>query len=186
MAASDRWVAFGRIGRPHGLRGECRFFPFRKESPLLDDLSAFADVRLIHPETGERRTRLVALRGASAEFRIATIEGITSRDAVESWTHAVVEVPAHVFPPAEDDEFYAWQLRGLTLVLESGEKVGEVLDLTNFGGGDLLAVRYRGREEFVPFAEPWIGAIDRDARTCVLRPEGLLDDDETPPPRSRG
>jgi 16S rRNA processing protein RimM len=186
MPNDARFVPFGRVGRPHGLRGECRLFLFHPASPLTPALANTAGLRLVAPGRDPVPCRVTSVRGSAAEFAIVQFDTILSRDAIAEWTHAILEVPSHVFPPLDDGEFYAWQLAGLTLVDEDGEPVGEVIEWADFGGGDLLAIRYRGREEFVPFAEPWIGDVDLERRTIVFRPLDLFDDEERQPKGQRG
>lgn len=172
MPDSDR-VELGRVGRAHGIRGEVRFFAHNRESDVWQRLDA-VELRL-----GDRvlETRVTNAR-VTPKCWLLTFADLNDRSAVEAWTHATVHVPAALFPPLTDDEYYAWQLEGLALVDHAGRRRGHVTELTDFGAGDLLRVRLDGRDEFVPLADPWVLSIDLDEGLVHVDLRGLFDDGE--------
>lgn len=169
MPESPPWVAFAKLGRPNGLRGECRFFPFNTRS---DAITAPREVEL-RGEAGTVRTRVAAFR-TSGGVLVATIDAINTRELAEKWTGAEVFVAPDVFAPLADGEYYSWELEGMKAVGADGQVLGTVRGLENYGAGDLLLVRIAGREVLLPFAEPWVGAIDREAKTVVIAPDDFL------------
>lgn len=166
----DGWVVFGKLGRPHGLRGELRLFLLHPESPHLELLD---QVRL---ELGELtlETRIEGLRSGtkSALVRLAKVHG---REDAERWVHAKVLVPVEMFPPAEEGEFYGWELEGLDVVDSKGVRRGRVLALRDFGAGDLLEIRVRGRDVYVPFAEPYVLEVDVEKGRVVAEIDEWLE-----------
>jgi 16S rRNA processing protein RimM len=82
--------------------------------------------------------------------------------------------------PADPEEFYDHQLRGLAVVTADGAEVGTVDDVVHLPAQDLLAVkRPDGREVLVPFVSAIVPEIDVAARRVVIAPPpGLLDLDE--------
>ena len=166
--ADDAWIVWAKLGRPHGLKGELRILLNNPDSEHLGEVS---EVRIV---SGERTvaTRLVALRGADGA-RIARFDGVGDRDAAEALKGAEVLVPRDIFPPLDEGEFYAFELEGLSAVDADGRRVGTVETLTSFGAGEILVVRTGADVEFLPFAEPWVGAIDLDAGTVVVDLDGF-------------
>lgn len=174
MSAPGR-VVFGRIGRAQGLGGEVRLFPGNPDSDLL---RRFANVAVtVQLEDRTLETRVVQCRPGKDRAWNLKLAGIPDRTAAESWTHADLLVDPSLFGSADEGEFFAWQLEGLKMMTAAGETVGTVQGLDNFGAGDLLRVRYRGRDEFVPFAAPWVGDIDLEARTVIVALDDLFGDD---------
>jgi ribosomal 30S subunit maturation factor RimM len=49
-----------------------------------------------------------------------------------------------------------------------------VQNLVDFGAGDLLEIRVKGQNVFVPFAAPYIGAIDLQAGTVEVEANDFL------------
>ena len=163
----DAWVEWARCGRAHGLRGEVRVFVHNPDSDVIDQVE---EVRLVRPDGEERAAKLREFR-ASGKFYIARFDFCRSRTDAEALCHTTLHVPASLFPPLDDDEWYAYELEGLELVdRDSGKVIGQVETLTDFGAGDVLQVRIRGQRYYLPFAEPYVGEVDLEAGTVVVAP----------------
>ncbi|MFT4703084.1 MAG: 16S rRNA processing protein RimM [Bradymonadia bacterium] len=171
MIEAIPWVRFGKLGRAHGLRGEVRFFPSNEGSGNVGRLK---DVRLVL-EDRVKILRVARVRGAVGK-RVLTIEGWGRREDADPWVHASLEVPRNWLPESDEaGAFYGYQLEGLAVIDASGATVGKVIGLLDFGAGDLLEVRVRGKDVLLPFAEPHVGAIDLEAGTLVADLTDWLD-----------
>ena len=61
---------------------------------------------------------------------------------------------ARLLPGAGEEEFYLADLIGLAARTEAGEAFGKVVDVLNFGGGDILEISRAGGETLLlPFRE---------------------------------
>lgn len=162
-------VEYGKVGRPHGLRGELRFFPHNPESPILKKIRKGLLV------LGDKNlpVNIAAVRGSDDAFVIRFVE-ITSREDAALWTHGLLMVESSVFPEIdEEDTYYYWQLEGLEARTDDGERVGTVRFVQNYGAGDLLIIRGARGDMDIPFMEPWVGDIDLDAGVIVVNPHWL-------------
>jgi 16S rRNA processing protein RimM len=169
--ADDGWIEVGTIGRPHGVRGEVNVRLHQAASPAL---LALRDARL-KLGGSTRPCSLDAFR-AVGDRAVVRFSGVADRDAAAALTHAALLAPVSLFPPLEeDDAYYAFELEGMTAVDEETQPVGRVRTLTSFGAGDILVVALErtGEELLLPFAEPYVGKVDRAARTVVVRPLDL-------------
>ena len=165
--ADEGWVEWARCGRAHGLRGEVRLFPHNPDSDVLRRIDV---VRIVDEGGTARSARLTAVR-PSNKFLIARFDCARDRTAAEALCRSTVEIPASLFPALDDDEWYAYQLEGLKLVDRgTGDVIGTVETLADFGAGDVLQVRIRGQRHYLPFAEPYVGEVDLDAGTVVVAP----------------
>jgi len=54
-------------------------------------------------------------------------------------------------PSDDEDEYHVLQLIGCQAVLENGEIFGEVSDVINLPGQDLLAIKTSNGEQLIPF-----------------------------------
>lgn len=166
----DVWVPFGRVGRPHGVRGEMRLFPFHAASPLLQRKAPWG-VRLeLEGRTLDARVLKVRQRPRDV---LLTLEGVGALEQAALWTGATLAVLSSLFPAVEEpDEWYAWQLEGLRAVSPEGEEVGLVRAVVDHGAGDLVVVKLapsKGSGEVVlPFAEPWVGEVRLQEGTLVV------------------
>lgn len=142
----------------------------------------FDDLRLFEPG----RRVIVALGGRQMETSVEEIrfqhgrhvlklERIDSIDEAAQWVGGEVRIPDSDLPPAEPGHYYDFELKGCE-VYESGDLVGTVVEVLDYGGTTLLAVNRRGSEALIPFAREIVKRIDTTARRIeVDLPEGLLD-----------
>lgn len=162
----EEWIEWATTGRPHGVHGEIRLFLHNPDSELLDEVSS---VRLVGPDGRVLVTTLTSLR-PGPKSAIARFAGVAGREAADSWKNAAVEVPASLFPELSDEEWYAFELEGLSVFRPDGSPWGVVESLTEYGAGDILVIRRGGDVEFLPFAEPYVVEVDLDARTITVDP----------------
>jgi 16S rRNA processing protein RimM len=169
-------VVVGRIGKPHGLRGEVT-----------------VEVRTDEPER-----RFVAGTSLTVEPPSGSVSGLTSL-AIESlrWHQTTLLVKfaeltdrtsaegargtlllAHLDAaeaPEDPEEFYDHQLVGLRVVDTDGAVIGEVTGVVH-GAQDLLEVRaVDGRPTLVPFVAALVPEVDVAAgRVVVADRPGLV------------
>ena len=179
-------VVVGRVGRPHGIRGEVTI-EVRTDEP--DRRFADGVVLRAEPPRGSA-SPLRALTVAGTRWHrstlLASFDEVPDRDAAESvrgiLLFAAID-PAE--EPDDPDEFYAHQLVGLTAYDEEGAVLGEVSALVRGGAQDLLTVRTPdGREALVPFVKALVPEVDLTERRVVVadRP-GLVSPLEEEPDR---
>lgn len=176
-------VVVGRIGKPHGIRGELTV-EVRTDAPdirFAPGSVLATDPARVGPITVE------AVRWHSGRL-LLRVEGVADRTAAEALRGVVVssDVPDDEVPD-DPEEFFDHQLRGLQVVTVDGDVLGTVDDVVHLPSQDLLAVaRPGGRELLVPFVAEIVPEIDVDAgRVVVALPPGLLDldlPDEKPAP----
>jgi 16S rRNA processing protein RimM len=179
-------VVVGRIGRPHGIRGEVTV-EVRTDSP--DDRFAPGSVLVTEPARLGPLT-VAAVRWHSGRL-LLLVEGLHDRNGAEALRGAVLSAEVDDADAPEDpEEFFDHQLRGLSVVTVAGAVIGTVDDVIHLPSQDLLSVRREdGREVLVPFVAEIVPEIDVDARRVVVDlPPGLLElddpDDDAPPPAS--
>jgi len=163
-------VCLGQIGAAHGLRGEVRLRSF------TSDPASIADYGPLETEDG-RPIEIEKLRPAKDHF-VARLAGIRDRDAASALTNVKLYVPRERLPEiAGTDEFYHADLIGLAVVGRSGEKLGTVVAVHNFGAGDLIEIRSgaANKTEMLAFDAANVPAVDLAAGHIVIDPpEGLF------------
>jgi 16S rRNA processing protein RimM len=171
-------VIVGRIGRPHGIRGEVVIGVRTDEPDLRFAVGAtlgFAPTPDVD-SPAESTLRVVSARWHSGQLLVA-FAGITDRTAAGELTGSWLSVDAGQLPaPPGPDEFRDHELVGLSVRTRAGEAVGVVTDVLHYGQ-DLLVVRRAGHEEtLVPFVKAIVPEVDVAAGLLVIDPPpGLLD-----------
>ncbi|MEY3697251.1 MAG: hypothetical protein RJA41_901 [Actinomycetota bacterium] len=164
-------VIVGRLGRPHGIRGEVTV-EIRTDEPDL----RFAPGSSVFLSSG----KLLKIESARWHQNLLLIkfEGIKDRNDSETLRGNLVEVEVDDLElPEEEDEFYDRQLIGLE-VIENGQKIGLLDDVLHLPGHDLLSIRLNdGKEMLLPFVEQFVPVIDLEARQVVVTPpSGLMEE----------
>lgn len=166
-------VVVARVGRAHGIRGEVTV-EVRTDDP--DARLAPGSVLATDPaEAGPLTVR--AAHWHSGRL-LLSFEGVADRTGAEALRGTLLVVDTADLEPLQDpEEFYDWQLEGLSAELGDGTVVGVVAEVLHLPGGDVLAVRREGAEELlVPFVAAQVPVVDLPGGRVVLDPApGLLD-----------
>ena len=169
-------VVVGRIGRPHGIRGEVTV-ETRTDEP--DERFADGSVLLV-----DDHDDLVVEHSHWHSGRLlVSFRGIHDRNAAETLRGLIVHVERDASDVPEDpEEYYDSTLQGLRVELPDGTELGTISDVVHVPGQDLLAIDVDGREVLIPFIAAFVPLVDPvGGRVVVSPPEGLLDltDDQT-------
>jgi 16S rRNA processing protein RimM len=159
-------VLVGRIGAAHGIRGEVRLVSF------TEDPKAVADHGPLSDGSGARHFQIAALRSMKGNLFIARFSGVATRDAAEALNNLDLYVPRATLPVAGDEEFYHADLLGLAAVDSAGAEIGRVLNVLNFGGGDILEIAPvdGGETLLLPFTKACVPTIDIAQKRLVVIP----------------
>lgn len=166
-------VVVGRVGRPHGVRGEVTV-----EVRTDDPGRRFAPGALLF--SGEQPVTVAAARWHRGRMLLSLV-GVDDRTGAETLRGR--ELSVDVDPaarPGDPEEFYDHQLIGLRAHTPGGEQLGEVAEVLHLPAQDVLVLRRPyGAEALVPFVRAVVPVVDLDAGMLVVDPPaGLLDAEE--------
>jgi 16S rRNA processing protein RimM len=103
--------------------------------------------------------------------------GIDSIEDAEKIVGAELRIPETELPAAEEGSFYTFHLRGCRVYsVRNGmdDYIGDVTDVVDGGGTQLLQVGTGAEETLIPFAESIVKKVDLAARRIEVElPEGL-------------
>ncbi len=159
---NDR-VCVGVVTGVHGLKGLIRVKPFT-ETP-----EAVAAYGSVETEDGSRRLELeVANRAGKGQLAVR-VAGITDRETAAELKGQRLYVRRSHLPAPDADEFYHADLIGLAVERASGESVGTVRAVYDFGAGDVLEITDEtGAIIMVPFTREAMPEIDLVAGRIVV------------------
>ncbi len=162
----------GRIGRPHGVRGEATV-EVRTDDPDL----RFRPGTVVRTVPAERGPLNITGARWHREVLLLAFEGYDSREEVETLRDTLLEVPVADLPALEDpDTWYDHQLVGLAARLPDGTPLGEVTAVRHEGADLLVVHRPDAGELLVPFVSAIVPTVDVAGGVVVVDPpEGLLD-----------
>ncbi|WP_307813942.1 ribosome maturation factor RimM [Nocardioides baculatus] len=167
---SDIEVVVGRIGKPHGIRGEVTL-DVRTDEPERR-FAPGTTLRAEAPAGADRRpTSLTVARARWHQSTLlVTFEELEDRNAAEAVRGTVLHATiGHDEVPDDPEEYYDHQLVGLAVVDLDGTALGEVTAVVHGSAQDLLTVRTGdGRDTLVPFVSALVPEVDLAAGRLVV------------------
>lgn len=160
----DKPVTLAAITGAHGVTGEVRL-------KLLGE--GVASLR--HYKSFNNGTLTIAkLRDDGRGGAIARFAECTDRTGAETLRGTVLTVPRSTLPPLEEGEYYHADLVGLAAVSDTGEPLGTVVAVENYGAGDVLEIeRPNGKRFMVPMRVEAVPTWDGESLTVT---DDFLDD----------
>jgi 16S rRNA processing protein RimM len=170
----DSFVA-GIVGAPFGVQG---FVKVHVPSGETEHLESLKIAKLRH-KGAERNYEVEDFGGNPASF-VMKFRGVDTPEAAKLLAGAELIVPREAAAPLDEDEFYIEDLRGVAVLFPTEkaapEVLGEITDVLEGGGGQLVEVRVRdGTKRLVPFRNEFFGDIDLAMRTAMLRERWMLE-----------
>jgi 16S rRNA processing protein RimM len=170
-------VTVGRIGRPHGIRGDV-VVGVRTDEPEL----RFATGARLDTDPADLGPLVVAGSKWHSGELLVRFAGVGDRDAAAELRGTWLMVDsATIAPPEDPDEFHDADLVGLSVRTADGTPVGTVDDVLHSGQDVLVIKSAGGREIMVPFVKPLVPDVDIPGGFLVIDPpDGLLTLEEAP------
>ncbi|MGY4317379.1 MULTISPECIES: ribosome maturation factor RimM [Bradyrhizobium] len=165
-------VCVARIGAAHGVRGAVRLWTFT-EDPL-----AVKDYGPLMTKDGTRQFEVTHAREAK-DHLVVTLKGVASRDDAERLNGLELYVPRDRLPETDDGEYYHTDLIGLAAVTPSGQPLGKVIAIHNFGAGDIIEIAPpQGATMLLPFTNAVVPSVDLDGGRVVIDLPQEIDGDD--------
>ncbi len=174
-------LVVGRVGRPHGIRGELTVHVHTDDPDLR-----FAAGSVLATEPAARGPLTVESSRWHSGRLLVRFAGHADRESAEELRGTLLVMDsAEVAPASDPDEFHDYELIGLSVLTPAGEPVGVVTDVLH-QGQDLLVIQPPadrpaaagpGRDQIlVPFVAAIVPEVDVKAGHLVIDPPpGLLD-----------
>jgi len=157
----------GRIGRAHGILGEATI-EVRTDEPDR----RFAIGAVVQTDTHGELT--ITSGRVHNGILLLGFNGITDRNGIEKLRNTLLYADVDINEENDDeDEYHVMQLIGCQAVLESGELFGEVTDVINLPGQDLLAIKTSNGEQLIPFVHQLVPTVDVKNKKVVVIPPAI-------------
>lgn len=136
---ADKLVVLAAVIGAHGIAGEVRLKLF------TDDLARYPSLI-----AGGRTLTLKSVR-PGPNGAVARFAEVSDRTTAEALRGTPLAVPRAALPDLGDDEYYHADLIGEACISTTGEALGRIADIMDYGAGDLIEIeRPDGRRFLVP------------------------------------
>ena len=154
----------GRIGKAHGILGEATIEVRTDEA---EDRFALGAVL----ETESHGNLTVASARVHNGILLLSFEGIEDRNAIEMLRNELLYADVDIDAPGVDeDDYHVLQLIGCKAFLVDGDEFGEVSEVLNLPGQDVLVIRSGSTETLIPFVRQLVPIVDIKARRMTVIP----------------
>ena len=156
----------GRIGRAHGILGEATI---EVRTDLAEERFAIGSKL----ETDSHGDLTVKSGRVHNGILLLGFEGIEDRNSVEKLRDVLLYSQVDIDEPGfEEDDYHVLQLVGCQAYLVDGDLLGEVTDVLNLPGQDVLSIKTETGEVLIPFVHQLVPIVDiKGKRMTVIPPD---------------
>lgn len=175
-----RLVALGEIVGTHGVRGLLRFRPYDSASNLPPTgRTVYLTARPAQDgfvDVASARPVVIDVARPHGNVVLVGLRETLSIEAAEPFVGHAIAVDESELPAPAPGEFYVYQLEGLDVVTDAGERLGTIERSFSNGANEVLVVQDGSREYLIPMIADVVRTIDVEAKRVVIDPiPGLLD-----------
>jgi 16S rRNA processing protein RimM len=157
-------VALAKIGRPYGLTGAMRVFPYSNDATTLRKAKRIF--------IGNKEHAIESMR-VHNDALVMTIDGVNTPELAQTFTNAEVSVTREAFAPLPEGEYYWVDLIGLDCM--NGQRhFGKIAEIFESGAHPILRVEADGKaDELIPFVDAIIRSVNLAERRVDVDWDGL-------------
>jgi len=152
------YVAVGRVLGAWGVGGEVKIVPLAPTSVLAAGRAVAISGREYSIEQSRHSGRFLRLK----------IVGVDTRDAAQALHGAYVQALERDLEPLPEDEYYRFQLIGLTVRSLDGPDLGYVVDVLSAPENDVYVVDGPFGEVLIPAVDDIVRDIDLTAKAITI------------------
>jgi 16S rRNA processing protein RimM len=165
-------ITIGKAVKPFGVKGEMKIEPLTDFPERFKDLNR---VHLVSPAGKEIVCEVKSVRYAG-EMPLLVFNGYDSPEKAKALNGWLVKVPDEEASPLPDGHYYWYELIGMEVCSENGEKLGTIVDIFETGSNDVYVMKRGRKEVYLPATKEVIKQIDRKAKQMVIHlMDGLME-----------
>jgi 16S rRNA processing protein RimM len=165
-------ITIGMTRKTHGVKGEIKI------EPMTDHPERFKDLRrvfLTSPRGEEKECIVTSVRYMNGN-PVLLLKGYDTPEKARELNGWLVQVPREEAVPLPEGQYYWFELIGMDVESEAGEKLGRIVDIFETGSNDVYVIKAGKKEIYLPATREVIRKIDRTTKRMVIHvTEGLLD-----------
>jgi 16S rRNA processing protein RimM len=159
----------GRIGRAHGILGEATI---EVRTDLAEERFAIG----AKVETDSHGVLKVVSARVHNGILLLGFEGISDRNTIEKYRDVLLYSQVDIDEPGVDeDDYHVLQLIGCQAFTVDGDLLGEVNEVLNLPGQDVLSIKGDAGEILIPFVHQLVPIVDVKAKRMTVIPPDLYE-----------
>lgn len=165
-------ITIGKAVKPFGVKGEMKIEPMTDFPGRFKELER---VYLVSPAGRELVCNVKSVRYAG-ETPVLLFSGYDAPEKAKALNGWFVKVPEEETVPLPEGQYYWYELIGMDVFSEDGEKLGSIVDIFETGSNDVYVMKRRGQEVYLPATKEVIKQVDRKTRRMIIHlMDGLME-----------
>lgn len=159
----------GRIVNTHGLKGDVKIYSY------TDYPERFEEIDYVYDDEGKKyMLERVKYHKSMPIIKLQTVDSI---DDAEKMRGVTLYIDEENLRELEEDEYMISDLVGLQAFTESGNPLGEVVNVLQYTANDIYVIHSSdGKEYLVPALKEFVPVIDIENKKMIINEiKGLLD-----------
>jgi 16S rRNA processing protein RimM len=165
-------ITIGKVVKPFGVKGEMKIEPL---TDFPERFTGLTRVYLVSPAGKEIVCEVKSVRyaGGAPFLHFSGYDSPEKAKAINGW---FIKVPREEAVRLPEGTYYWFELIGMEVVSEDGEKLGTIVDVFETGSNDVYVMKHGRKETYIPATAEVVRQIDRQAKRMVIRLiEGLME-----------
>ncbi len=155
-------IVIGKCTKPHGIKGESKFWPMNTHSVGGQTLRPAMKVWL-----GDVEKEIESIRGGGQIIKFKNIE--TPED-LKHFLPAEIKLSRNQLPTLPMDQMYLCDLLDMAVLNAELNKVGKIIGSYSNGAQEVLAIQFDDGQETIelPFVPQFFSAVNTQERSVVV------------------
>lgn len=161
-------ITIGKVVKPWGLKGEMKI------EPMTDFPERFKDLGRVYlvPSSGDEIACQVTTVRYANGVPYLTFSGYDTPEEAKTLNGYLIKVPREETVALPEGSYYWFEIIGMDVYSEEGEKLGTVSDIFETGSNDIYVMKRGKKEIYLPATREVVKQIDKEAKKMVIH---LLD-----------
>lgn len=156
-------VIVGKILAAHGIKGEV------KVRSLSDNPRRYRRGSSIFIEKEEDYFLITSAREADNDVLIVKFKGVDDRTHAEKLRGSLLQVEEEQVPPLPEGEYYGFQLLGMEVFEDNGDRLGVLSDFVDSGANNVYQIDCEnGDLLLLPAIDPVIRSVDVKNKKMIV------------------
>lgn len=152
-------ISIAKVLKPQGIKGELKCQVLTEKFDIFSALKTIiCDEKEITVISGVYRLGYVYI----------TLENVDSIEKANFFRNKTFYIPKEEYGELDENNYFIEDLIGVKIETENGEKIGEILDIENYGASDIVIVKENFSTHSVPLIAKIFLNIDTNKKLAVV------------------
>ena len=162
-------IHVGTFGSPIGLKGEIKINILTSSFDLFKNLGDYFNedysVKWYFKNMRLQNNKIIVL-----------LDNYNNRNDIKNLSGTKIFTSINNFPKIKKNEYYVKDLIECCIYIIGGKKIGNVINVDNFGAGDLLETKIKNKKIYIPFNDENLVSVNLNKKQIIVNPiKGIID-----------